>query len=213
MRWLTFRRLESASGQFVTRKKPSENHRSSRPYLFAWRHNTVFEFFITNANGKGDDPVFRSKSWWRHQMETLSALLAICAGNSPITGKFPAQRPVTRSFNVYFDLRPNKRLSKQSRSWWFETQWCPLWRHCNVKANRKQHITRLAMNKVMWSSMMSSQNFANVENFWQLYLRVTQYSLFTTSYKSFYTSISSASLVSNVKPHFCPTRICCWICH
>ena len=53
-------------------------------------------------------------SWWRHQMKTFSALLAICAGNSPIPGQFPAQRPVTRSFDVYFDLRPNKRLSKQS---------------------------------------------------------------------------------------------------
>ena len=37
-----------------------------------------------------------------HQMETLSALLAICAGNSPVTGEFPAQRPVTRSFDVFF---------------------------------------------------------------------------------------------------------------
>ena len=38
---------------------------------------------------------FLWKSWWRHQMETFSALLAICAGNSPISGEFPAQRPVT----------------------------------------------------------------------------------------------------------------------
>ena len=53
-------------------------------------------------------------TWWRHQMETFSALLAICAGNSPIPGEFPTQRPVTRSFDVYFDLRPDKRLSKQS---------------------------------------------------------------------------------------------------
>ena len=47
-------------------------------------------------------------------METFSALLAICAGNSPVTGEFHAQRPVTRSFGVFFDLRLNKRLSKQS---------------------------------------------------------------------------------------------------
>ena len=47
-------------------------------------------------------------------METFSALLAICAGNSPIPGEFPAQRPVTRSFDVFFDLCPNKQLSKQS---------------------------------------------------------------------------------------------------
>ena len=53
-------------------------------------------------------------TWWRHQMETFSALLAICAGNSPVPCEFPTQMPVTRSFDVYFDLRLNKRLCKQS---------------------------------------------------------------------------------------------------
>ena len=53
-------------------------------------------------------------AWWRHQMETFSALLAICAGNSPVHGEFPAQRPVTRGFDVFFDLRRNKRSRKQS---------------------------------------------------------------------------------------------------
>ena len=56
-----------------------------------------------------------SASWWRHQMETISALLAICAGNSLATGEFPIQRPVTRSFDVFFDLLLNKWLSNQ---WW-----------------------------------------------------------------------------------------------
>ena len=40
-------------------------------------------------------------TWWRHQMETFSALLAICAGNSPVSGEFPSQRPVTRSFDFF----------------------------------------------------------------------------------------------------------------
>ena len=70
-------------------------------------------------------------TWWRHQMETFSALLAICAGNSPVPGEFPTQRPVTRSFDVFFDLRLNKRLSKQSWGWWFETPSWSLWRQCN----------------------------------------------------------------------------------
>ena len=56
---------------------------------------------------------------WINQMETFSALLAICAGNSPVSGEFPTQRPVTRSFDVFFDLHPNKRLSKQWWGWWF----------------------------------------------------------------------------------------------
>ena len=46
-------------------------------------------------------------------------------------GDFPAQRPVTRGFDVFFDLRPNKRLSKQWLGWWSETPSSPLWRHCN----------------------------------------------------------------------------------
>ena len=65
-------------------------------------------------------------------METFSALLAICAGNSPVHGEFPAQRPVTRSFDVFFDVRPNKQLSKQSWGWWSETLSPSLWRHRNV---------------------------------------------------------------------------------
>ena len=72
-----------------------------------------------------------SISWWRHQMEAFSALLAICAGNSPVPGEFPTQRPVTWSFDVYFDLCPNKRLSKQSWGWWFQMPLRPLWRHRN----------------------------------------------------------------------------------
>ena len=44
---------------------------------------------------------------WRHQMETFSALLAICDGNPPVTGGLPSQRPVMRSFDVSFDLRLN----------------------------------------------------------------------------------------------------------
>ena len=48
-----------------------------------------------------------------------------------VPGEFPAQRPVTRSFDVFFDLRLNKRLSEQSWGWWFETLPRPLWRHSN----------------------------------------------------------------------------------
>ena len=74
-------------------------------------------------------------TWWRHQMEIFSALLALSAGNSPMTGEFPSQRPATRSFDVFFDPRLNKQLSKQSWGWWFETPSCSLWCHCNVRYN------------------------------------------------------------------------------
>ena len=72
---------------------------------------------------------------WHNMMTSLngniSALLAICAGNSPVTGELPAQRSVTQSFDVFFDLCPNERLSKQTRGRWFETPSRPLWRHSN----------------------------------------------------------------------------------
>ena len=69
--------------------------------------------------------------WWRHQMDTFSALLALCAGNPPVTGEFPSQRPVTRSFELFYYLRLNIWLSKQSIRRRFETPSCPSWRHRN----------------------------------------------------------------------------------
>ena len=57
----------------------------------------------------------------------------LCAGNSPVTIEFPSQRPVTQSLDVFFDLCPNKRLSKQSIPRWFGTQSRSLWRHCDVE--------------------------------------------------------------------------------
>ena len=62
-------------------------------------------------------------SWWRHQTETFSSLLTLRVGNSPLTDEFPSQRPVTRSFDAFFDLR----LNKQSIRLWFETPSRSLW--------------------------------------------------------------------------------------
>ena len=73
---------------------------------------------------------YSSLSWWRHRMETFSTLLALCVGihrsplNSPHKGQW-------WSFDVFFDLRLHKRLSKQPRRRWFETPSRSLWRHCN----------------------------------------------------------------------------------
>ena len=77
---------------------------------------------------------------WKH----FSALLALCAGNSPVTGEFPSQMPVTWCFDVFFDLRLNKRLSKQPRCRWFETPLCWLWRHWNAAIDKRcEHMARL----------------------------------------------------------------------
>ena len=66
---------------------------------------------------------------WRHFPRHWSFVRWI--HRSP--GEFPAQRPVTPSFDVFFDLRLNERLSKQSWIWWFETLSRPLWRQCNAQ--------------------------------------------------------------------------------
>ena len=92
--------------------------------------NSYLVSLLTSSRPGG---AYMHQSWWHHQMETFSALLAICARNSPVPGEFPAQRPVTRSFDGFFALRLNKRLSKQSWGWWFETLSRPLWCNCNGK--------------------------------------------------------------------------------
>ena len=58
-----------------------------------------------------------------------------------VTGHLCGQGPVTRSFDVFFDLRLNKRLSKQSWGWWIETPSCPLWRHCDEGRSSSVAIT------------------------------------------------------------------------
>ena len=80
----------------------------------------------------------------RHQMETFSVLLALCEWNPPVTGVFPSQRPVTRSFDDFVDLRLNKRLSKESIRRWFETTSCSLLRHCNVSVKSYSQNARNA---------------------------------------------------------------------
>ena len=114
-----------------------------------WSFNVCFGVNQNDQFGKQSLVIWDATNllwhqWWRHQMETFSALLATCAGNSPVPGEFPTQRPVTRSFDVYFDLRPNKRLSKQSWGWWFETP--SRHRNVNVMAPFQwTHTARLAM--------------------------------------------------------------------
>ena len=76
-------------------------------------------------------------------METFSVLRVICAGISPVTGEFSAQRPVTRSFGVFFNLRLNKRLSKQSWGWWFEMPSRPLlYSTCHSSRPTRAHYRR-----------------------------------------------------------------------
>ena len=101
--------------------------KNQNSYSMGIIYKMMFNIVCAYTHGTGT----ALSGWWRHQMETFPVLLALCAGNSPVTGEFPAQRPVTRSFDVFFDLRPNKRVHKQSWGWWFETPSRSLWRHRN----------------------------------------------------------------------------------
>ena len=83
-------------------------------------------------------------SWWSHQMETFCRVSGHLCGEFIVHRWIPAQRPVTWSFGVFFDLSLNKRLSKQSWGWLFKTPSRPLWRHCNV------------ISEVLWYSPASN---------------------------------------------------------
>ena len=81
--------------------------------------------------------------------ENIFRVTGHLCGESTGPGEFPARRPVTRSFDVFFDLRLNNRLSKQSWGWWFETLSSPLWRHCNKILVCWNDINHL----IIWSNM------------------------------------------------------------
>ena len=118
-------------------------------WFVAWRHQAITWTNVDLSSVRIGDiylkAISQGMSWplitkisfnitlWRHQMEAFSALLALGAGNSPVTGEFPSQRPVTRSFGVFLWSGPEQTLSKQNRlkRRWFETPSCSLWRHCN----------------------------------------------------------------------------------
>ena len=101
------------------------------PFTHIWAPLSLAQCLCSYPFGYG--------SWWRHQRETFSTLLALCEENPPVTGGFPSDRPV--SFDVFFDLRLNKLLSKHSRRRWFETPSRSLWCHCNGKAKLYQATT------------------------------------------------------------------------
>ena len=107
----------------VSQRSMIERTGRDKSALKASIHHEGIVFMMTSSNGN----IFRVTGHLRGEF----------------TGPrwIPAQRPVTRSFDVFFDLRLNKRLSKQSWGWWFETLSRPLWRHCNVTGIRNPVIT------------------------------------------------------------------------
>ena len=95
-------------------------------------------------------------TWWRHQIETFYASLAICARNSPVTGEFHTHRPVTRSFDVFFDLRLNK-------CWVYNGEAGDIRRHrahydvTNDLKNRQAMVCKFG---ILWHNLACVYNFS-----------------------------------------------------
>ena len=98
-------------------------HQSSASLAFVWEFtgdwfpfdDVIMEGRVTVYAAVIHQWLVSCQPWWRHPMEIFSSLLDLWEGNPPVTGGFPSQRPVTRGLDVFFDLRQNKRLSKQPR--------------------------------------------------------------------------------------------------
>ena len=134
-------------------------------------------------------PIFHSsKKWYEHHDDVIKWKLfpryrPFVRG---FTGEFPSQRPVTQSFDVIFDLRLNKRLSKQSRGWCFETPSCTSWRHCNDSFNHEYKAMRIIneikalKHRSVWDSFRDCQSyflnflklFKSIHDAWILIIRV-----------------------------------------
>ena len=105
----------SVCGSTKFDKTTTAKHNTTKPYICVLIQCNVYmasPLMLTSSNGN----IFR--------------VTGLLSGH-----RWIPQRPVMRSFDVFFDLCLNKRLSKQPWGWWFETRWRSLWRHCNVMFN------------------------------------------------------------------------------
>ena len=122
--------------------------------------------------------------------------------NSPGTGEFPAQRPVTRSFDVFFDLRLNKLLRKQSWGWWFETLSCPLW--CHFNDMRYSSSTKLCtVSIILYRGWRHNLNHRKNS----MFVVITE-TLFTWRY--FVTVMSHELHVAKIVGQWTACSITCW---
>ena len=108
----------------------------SQPWWFSEFHEYpnalgTWDLFLRSINREGHIRLTRQ------YMMTMAQWTCNISHDNIIKWKhFPRYWPVVRgnhrSFDVFFDLRLNKRLSKQSRCRWFETSSRSIWRHCKV---------------------------------------------------------------------------------
>ena len=94
-----------------------------------------YQIFSSKVKQRRHYTLTRIDIWYNCMMTSSNGnifrVTCLLCGEFTCPGEFPAKRPVTWSFDDFFDLRPNKRLSKQPWGWWFETPSWSLWRQCN----------------------------------------------------------------------------------
>ena len=142
--------------------------------------------------------------WWRHEMETYSALLW---GKPPVTGEFPSQRLVTRSLDVFFDLRLNKRLSKQSGCRWFDTPSRSLWRRCNVRSESNKYSIKKALGirhyvDIIWPPWRLRSRARDLF-FQQFVLTFNRFNIEALFYRSTWILITKGNDVESVSMPWC----------
>ena len=165
-RWMS-RGISFSYGQKFFSKKTPENLRGKKMttkcwHMFVWHIWSTRSDLMAPYGDRTGSTLVEIMGCWRRQAITWTSvdfssvrsrgihfsMMTSSNGNIfPVTGplcgeftgpgEFPAQRPVTRSFDVFFDLRPNKRLSKQPWGRWFETPSWSLWRHCNGHSHQE----------------------------------------------------------------------------
>ena len=153
----------------------SHNHCSSRQF---WSQESPIKLSRVNDIWVSCLSTSRSGSMMTSSNGHLFCVTGLLWGESTGHRWIPSQRPVTQSFDVFFDLRLNKQLSKQWRRRWFETPLCSSWRHCNVRINTgPEHriflfggwpLTGTATTQ--WSSTWFLHCFTGYHWFWVIWL-------------------------------------------
>ena len=118
-----------------------------------------------NLNQRWFTLINHSSFWFFLMMTSLNGnifrVTGHLCGEFTVPGQFPPiQRPMTRSFDVFFDQRLNKWLSKQSWGWWFETPSCSLWHHCNVEDSQLKILKMIVCTFCPQSLMEDLQEVA-----------------------------------------------------
>ena len=153
-----------------------------------------------------------AKTMMTSSNESIFRVTGHLCGNSPITSEFPPQRPVTRSFDIFFDLRLNKRLCKQWWSWWFETPSYSLWRHCNALVENLS-LCVFALYLVSHAWLHGPHLLAWMNNY--IYYKVWGEMIYQfTNYNG--TTVEVLRFDNSFHPHFTGRAICTgprYVCH